>query len=255
MTKTSVQTKKTALTVDLNCDLGEGIGDDPLIMPLISSANIACGYHAGNKATMQKTVELAIAHGVRIGAHPSFKDRENFGRTDMRLSLAEVYDLVTKQIRLLYDIARKQGASLHHVKPHGALYNMAARTKNLAATIALAVKDVDEGLVLYGSRAMLTEARKIGVKTCSEVFADRRYNDDGSLVSRKTAAALIDDDEQAVKQVLQMVKKGTVRTINKVDIAIPAETICIHGDRENAVSLVKAIRQSLKKEKIVVAAP
>ena len=234
--------------VDINCDMGEGAGNDDLIMPYISSANIACGYHAGDEETMKRTTELAIKNKVAIGAHPSFLDKENFGRTDIRLPLQEVYDLVTAQINLLDKIARASGTVLHHVKPHGALYNMAARAQPLAAVIALAVKDVNEKLFLYGLSGshLITEARKIGLKTASEVFADRTYQENGHLTPRNKPNALVGDKEQAVQQVLQMIKKGTVTCISGKEISIVADTICIHGDGEHAVEFAKAIRNAIK---------
>ena len=232
---------------DINCDMGEGIGNDEAIMPFITSANIACGYHAGDEDTMKRTVDLAMKHNVLIGAHPSYSDKENFGRTDIRLPLSEVYDLVTKQIHLLKEITESAGASLHHVKPHGALYNMAARSKQLAAVIALAVKDVDEKLKLYGLSGshLIREARKIGIKSVSEVFADRSYQDDGRLTPRSNPEALINDTDKAVRHVLQMIKEGTVTTVSGKIIPIIAETICIHGDGEHAVEFVKAIHEVL----------
>ncbi len=234
--------------VDINCDMGEGIGNDELIMPLITSANIACGYHAGDEDTMKQTVELAMKSNVFIGVHPSFLDRENFGRTDIRIPLSEVYDLVTKQIYLLIQTIKTAGASLHHVKPHGALYNMAARAKPLAAVVALAVKDVDEKFKLYGLSGshLINEAKKIGVKAVSEVFADRTYQDDGSLTPRSKPNALIEDTDKAVQQVLQMIKEGTVTTVSGKIIPITAETICIHGDGKQAVEFAKAIYNAVK---------
>lgn len=236
--------------IDLNCDMGEGIGYDEAIMPFITSANIACGYHAGDDEMMKKTVELAMKNNVAIGAHPSFPDRENFGRTDMRLPLQEVYDLVIKQIHLLDEITKTSGTLLHHVKPHGALYNMAARAKPLAAVIALAVKDVNEKLVLFGLSGshLITEARKIGLKTANEVFADRTYQDDGRLTPRSHPNALITEANKAVKQVLQIIKEGSVTSVNEKIIPIVAETICIHGDGEKALEFAKAIYSAIKKE-------
>jgi len=234
--------------IDINCDLGEGMNNDEAIMPFINSANIACGYHAGDEDTMMRTVELALKHNVHIGAHPSFLDRENFGRTDIRLPLSEVYDLVSKQINILKDIVKSFGTTLHHVKPHGALYNMAARAKPLAAVIALAVKDADEKLKLYGLSGshLINEAKKIGLKSASEVFADRTYQDNGFLTSRLKQGALISDTDKALQQVLQMIKEGTVVTISGKTIPIIAETICIHGDNEHAVEFAKAIHQAVK---------
>ena len=235
--------------LDINCDMGEGMGKDDLIMPYVSSVNIACGYHAGNEEMMQQTTTLAIQHDVAIGAHPSFLDRENFGRTDMRLPLQEVYDLVTAQIYLLNKIVNTSGAVLHHVKPHGALYNMAARAKPLAAVVALAVKDVNEKLILYGLSGshLISEGKKIGLKTASEVFADRTYQENGRLTPRDKPDALIEDEKQAIKQVLQMIGKGTVTCVSGKEIPIVAETICIHGDGKHAIELAKAIYQAVKK--------
>lgn len=233
--------------IDINCDLGEGMMSDEAIMPFINSASIACGYHAGDEDSMKRTVELALKHNVLIGAHPSFMDRENFGRTDIRLPLAEVYDLVSKQIQLLSEIAISFGATLHHVKPHGALYNMAARARPLAAVIALAVKDADEKLKLYGLSGshLINEAKKIGLKPSSEVFADRTYQDNGFLTSRLKQGALISDIDKALQQVLLMVNEGTVVTISGKTIPIVAETICIHGDNELAVEFAKAIHSAV----------
>jgi len=229
--------------------MGEGIGNDEAIMPFINSANIACGYHAGDKDTMKRTVELAMKYKVFIGAHPSYSDRENFGRTEINLPLREVYDLVTKQIHLLKEITRSAGASLHHVKPHGALYNMAARDKQLSSVISLAVKDVDEKLKLYGLSGshLIKEGRNLGVKTVSEVFADRSYQDDGRLTPRTEPGALINDTDKVVQQVLEMIKEATVTTVSGKIIPIVAETICIHGDGIHAVELAKAIHDAIKK--------
>ncbi|MBL7750254.1 MAG: LamB/YcsF family protein [Chitinophagaceae bacterium] len=242
--------ESASLTIDLNCDLGEGIGNDALIMPYISSANIACGYHAGDDTTMKSTIELALRHGVALGAHPSYLDRENFGRTDLLLSPPEVYDIVTDQVNKLTTIAQTFGTKLHHVKPHGALYNKAATTRSLAAIIALAVKDVDDELMIYGSRALVSEARKIGMRAAHEVFADRAYNADGSLVSRKTPGHFIEDNQKAVDQVIRMVTTGKVMTISGEEIDIIADTVCIHGDGPHAPELAKAIRMSLVAHKI-----
>ncbi|MBD0374464.1 MAG: LamB/YcsF family protein [Flavisolibacter sp.] len=236
------------LRIDLNCDMGEGISNDEALMPFITSANIACGYHAGDEKTMQRTVLLAKEHGVLIGAHPSFDDRENFGRTEMPWEPEEVYHLVTQQIRLLKDIAEDREAVLHHVKPHGALYNQSARNPKLAKIIAQAVKDVDEQLVLYGLSGShsIKEAERFGLLTKCEVFADRTYQDDGSLTPRSQPNALIEDADEAVGQVLQMVNEGTVTTVSGKRIPIVAETICIHGDGKHTVTFAKAIREQLE---------
>lgn len=241
-------------TIDLNCDMGEGIGNDALIVPYISSANIACGYHAGDEATMKQTIDLCKKHNVAIGAHPSYPDRENFGRTDLHLPSAEVYDLVINQIRILEEMATAAGIQLTHVKPHGALYNMAARAVNLAAVVALAVKDANKQLRLVGLSGshLIKEGKKIGLKTVSEVFADRTYQDNGSLTPRHKPGALIEDPVQAVAQVLQMVQKGTVTTLSGKEIPIIAETVCIHGDGIHAVSIAKALYEALKENHIAI---
>jgi 5-oxoprolinase (ATP-hydrolysing) subunit A len=234
---------------DINCDMGEGVGNDEAIMPYISSANIACGYHAGDADTMRKTIELCLKHNVKIGAHPSYPDRENFGRTDIYLPLPELYGLVTAQINLLDKIAKECGTTVHHVKPHGALYNMSARSKQRAAVVALAIKDVDDSLILYGlsKSYLISEAKKTGLKAWNEVFADRTYADDGRLTPRAKPCALIETEEEAVKQVLQMTEKGFVTSTGGKQIPVTADTVCIHGDGSHAVEFVKAINKALKK--------
>jgi UPF0271 protein len=226
--------------------MGEGIGNDELIMPFITSANIACGYHAGDEETMWQTIILAKKYNVNIGAHPSFLDKENFGRTEINLSPKEVYELLTTQIKLLQKIAVKNNAALHHVKPHGALYNMAAKDKVLAKTIADAVKDIDENLILLGlsNSFLISEAKALGLKTASEAFADRTYQDDGSLTPRSQPNALIQNVDEAIQQILMMLK-GKVKTVSGKKIPIVAETICIHGDGKNAVEFAKAIKTLL----------
>lgn len=227
--------------------MGEGIGKDELIMPFITSANIACGYHAGDSTTMWQTVELAIKHNVAIGAHPSFHDKKNFGRIEMNLENGEVYDLVTQQLFILNEIVTGLDSKLHHVKPHGALYNMSARDATLASTIARAVKDFDASLILFGLSGshLISEAKANGLTTASEVFADRTYQDDGSLTPRSLPNALIEDANKAVRQVLQMINEGTVTTVSGKIIPLVAETICIHGDGKHAVEFAKAIYAAL----------
>ena len=236
--------------VDLNCDMGEGIGNDAAIMPYITSANIACGFHAGNGETIRRTIDLALKHNVYIGAHPSFRDKENFGRTEMELPLDKVYALVIEQIIKVDLIAKEKGATLHHVKPHGALYNMAARDAQLARMIAQAVKDFREDLILYGLSGshLIREAKELGLQTRSEVFADRTYREDGSLTPRSEANALIEEEEQSIRQVMQMVQEGTVTTASGNNIPIIAETICLHGDGKHAVQFARAIHKALDDE-------
>lgn len=236
--------------IDINCDMGEGIGNDEAIMPFISSTNIACGFHAGNGATIRHTISLAAKYGVKIGAHPSFRDKENFGRTEMHLNADKIYALVLEQLIKVDLIVKEQGAVLHHVKPHGALYNMAARDAQLARTIAQAAKDFNEDIVLYGLSGsyLVSEANAIGLKTANEVFADRTYQDDGNLTSRSQFHALIEDEKECIRQVFQMVKQGSVTTVSGKIIPIVADTICIHGDGRHALTFAKKIHQALEED-------
>lgn len=232
----------------INCDMGEGIGNDELIMPFITAANITCGYHAGDVVTIQQTIELAVGHGVTIGAHPSFYDRNNFGRTSMQLPVQELYELIIQQLLIFKEVADGIGERINHVKPHGALYNLSAGDALTANIIAKAVKDFDAGLILYGLSGShsISEAKAIGLRTASEVFADRSYQDDGSLTPRSQPGAMIEDSGKAVQQVLQMVNEGTVTTVSGKTIPIIAETICIHGDGKKAVEFAKAIHDATR---------
>lgn len=241
-------------TIDLNCDLGEGFGNEEAILPFISSANIACGYHAGDENTIWQTVELCIKNNVAIGAHPSFLDKKNFGRIEINSDTAEIYDLVTQQLIILDEIVAELETSIHHVKPHGALYNLSAKDKKVASAIANAVKDFNHQLILFGLSGShsITEAKKIGLKTCNEVFADRVYSDDGSLMSRTIAGAVITDIDKAVQQAMQLAKDGTVITSSGKTIKLDADTICIHGDGIHAVDFVKAIHNKFKKEGMII---
>lgn len=235
------------MPIDINCDTGEGIGNDEALMPFITSANVACGYHAGNETTMRTTILLAKSYGVHAGAHPSFPDKENFGRTEMPVTPQELYHFVAKQLRLFGKIAEECGVPFHHVKPHGALYNMAAREVQLAEAFAFAVKDFDPHLIVYGlsNSYLVSEAVRFGLPALHEVFADRTYRDDGSLTPRSQPDALIEDEEAAVKQVLQMVVKKTVTTVSGNEIAMQADTVCLHGDGRNAVRFANAIFKAL----------
>lgn len=236
--------------IDINCDMGEGTGNDEAIMPFITSANIACGYHAGDEETARTTILLAKQHNVNIGAHPSFFNRENFGRTEIKTTPAEVYQLITEQLHLFKKITDAADAVMHHVKPHGALYNMAARDAALAKAIAQAVKDFNEELILFAlsGSASITEAKSLGLKTWSEVFADRTYQDNGSLTPRSQPHALIEDEEKAVAQVLQIVQKRTVTTVSGKEVPLKAKTVCIHGDGANAVAFAMRLFQALKRQ-------
>ncbi|OIR07646.1 LamB/YcsF family protein [mine drainage metagenome] len=242
--------------IDLNCDMGEGLPTDAALMPFISSANIACGFHAGNMDIMKRTVEAALQHHVAIGAHPGFDDKNNFGRTEMQLSQKDLYKLISTQIILLHKICIENKTTLHHVKPHGALYNMASKNAEMANTIAQAIKDIDENLIIYGlsGSCLISEAKKLNLKTASEVFADRTYQDDGNLTSRKQSNALIEDENISVQQVLQMIQKQSVTSISNKQVNIVAETICIHGDGKHAVDFAKKINQILKEKNIVIKA-
>lgn len=234
--------------VDINCDMGEGIGNDELIMPFITSANIACGYHAGDADTILQTIETCLKYNVAIGAHPSFFDKNNFGRSEINLAMDELYELVTQQLIIFNEVADSVDQKIVHVKPHGALYNMSAKNAMMANVIAKAVKDFDSNLILFGLSGShsINEAKTIGLKTASEVFADRTYQDDGSLTPRSQPGAMIDDTDKAVAQVLQIIKEGMVTTLSGKKIPIIAETICIHGDGKQAVEFAKAINNAIR---------
>ncbi len=244
------------LSVDLNCDVGEGCGQDAELMGLISSANIACGYHAGDEETMRKTVVLAVENGVAIGAHPGYPDRENFGRVAMDLTASDIIRIVTDQINTLAKIAKTAGGKVTHVKPHGALYNQSARDPVLASVIARAIANLDDKLVLFGLSGShsISEAEKIGLRTASEVFADRTYQSDGSLTPRTEPNALVQDLEIASTQVLDMIKYGRVRSVDAYMIPISAQTVCIHGDGENAVNFARVINRALAQNGIEIKA-
>ncbi|MED1799344.1 LamB/YcsF family protein [Brevibacillus porteri] len=248
-------------TVDLNCDMGESfgayqLGNDQEILPYITSANVACGFHAGDPGTMRKTVQMALEAGVAIGAHPGFADLVGFGRRNMEISPDEAYELVLYQIGALQAFVRAEGGVMHHVKPHGALYNMAATRPALAESIVLAIYKVNPELVLYGlAGSELTRAgEKIGLATAHEVFADRTYQQDGTLTPRSQPNAMITDQQQSLQQVIRMVSKGLVLTQQGVDIPIQADTICIHGDGAHALEFAQSIREALAGAGMTIAA-
>jgi 5-oxoprolinase (ATP-hydrolysing) subunit A len=238
------------LICDLNCDMGEGMSADEAIMPFITSANISCGFHAGNGDTIRHTMALAIKHHVLVGAHPSFRDKENFGRKEIHLPFDKLYTIILEQLIKIDLIAKEKGTRLHHVKPHGALYNMAGRDIQTARAIVQAVKDFNEELILFGlsNSVLVREGKALDLKVANEVFADRTYQDDGSLTPRSQPNALIEDDEQCIRQVLQMINEGTVTTTSGKRIPIIADTICIHGDGKHAVSFAKKIHEALKEK-------
>jgi len=235
-------------TVDLNCDLGEGGADDERLMPLISSANIACGIHAGDALTIRAAIELAQRHGVAVGAHPSLDDRENFGRREMPVSPEEVRLLVLTQVRLFQKIAELSGVRVRHVKPHGALYNMAARDGRLATAVVRAVREVDPGLILFGLAGgrLVEVGRAAGLTVAREAFADRTYQADGSLTARAQAGALIHDAEVAVAQVRRMVREGVVTATDGTVLPIQADTICLHGDGPDPVEFARRLHRGLR---------
>jgi UPF0271 protein len=240
------------MLIDLNCDMGEGMETDAAIFPFISSANISCGYHAGDADTMRRTVELALRHHVAIGAHPSYPDRANFGRVDMLgkgLSLDEVVGLIVDQLIILQAICDEFGARLHHVKPHGALYNRAARDASVSALICRAIREFDPSLQLYGlsGSEMRTATERHGLVFVNEVFADRTYQADGSLTPRTEPGALIEDAAQSMAQVLKMVEEGRVIASGGEEVFIQADTICLHGDGSHAVEFAKMIYEGLSK--------
>lgn len=245
------------LQIDINCDLGEGFDQDEALFDFISSANIACGFHAGGASIMNKTVSIAAQKGVAIGAHPGFLDRENFGRSEINLPGKEVYEIVLYQIGSLYSFVKAAGGILHHVKPHGALYNMAARDPLMAEAIVDAVYDFDKNLILYGlsGSEMIQAANKKGLQTASEVFADRTYQNDGSLTPRNKTNAMITEEEVCLGQVLEMVKNKRVQSISGEMVSLSAETICIHGDGDHAVTFAKTLHTKLKAEGVNISAP
>ncbi|MET0393448.1 MAG: 5-oxoprolinase subunit PxpA [Chitinophagaceae bacterium] len=242
--------------IDLNCDMGEGMGHDAALFPYISSASIACGYHAGDESIMRQTMLLAAASGVAIGAHVSFADRDNFGRTEMHLPAKEVYRIVVQQLILAGAIAADLQLQLRHVKPHGALYNQSAKDPVMAQAIAAAIRDVDAQLILFGlsGSASIDAAKAAGLRTAGEVFADRAYSDDGALVPRSQPGALINDKVQVVQQALQMIQTGTVTSRNGKMVPVIADTICLHGDGEQAVAFAQTIHASFKQQGIEIKA-
>ncbi|HHT7190559.1 TPA: 5-oxoprolinase subunit PxpA [Bacillus cereus] len=250
-------------TIDLNCDLGESfgaykMGNDDEILPFVSSINVACGFHAGDPTVMRQTVEKASKHNVAIGAHPGFPDLIGFGRRNMNVSASEVYDYVLYQIGALDGFVKAAGGEMHHVKPHGALYNMAATDQKIADAIVKAISHSNPGLLLYGlanSEAYIRAAEKYNVTLIQEAFADRTYKQDGTLTSRTEENALIKNEEEAINQVLQMVKEGHVNAVNGEKVVVQAQTICLHGDGEKAVQFAKRIYRTFELNGISICAP
>ena len=245
--------------VDLNCDLGESfgaykIGKDEDIIPLISSANVACGAHAGDPDVMAKTADIGKSSSVYMGAHPGFFDLMGFGRRSMAVSPEEAKNLIIYQVGALDAFAKSRGISLQHVKPHGALYNMAAKDKNLARAIAEGIYSYNPDLILLGlsGSEMINAAREIGLPYAAEVFADRAYEDDGTLVARSKPGAMIKDENEAVRRVIRMIKEHKVTSISGKEIEISPASVCVHGDSEKALLFVRKIRDALFSEKIEI---
>jgi len=246
-----------SLVVDLNADLGEGAGHDDELLELVTSANIACGFHAGDADTMRQSIEIARERGVAIGAHPSLFDREIFGRKELPVNPEDVFEAVVYQLGIFQAIAEAAGVRPNHVKPHGALYNMAVRGEPLAAAIGRAIASVDRKLILFAPQntALSRAGETNGLQIAHEVFADRNYLSNGQLVPRTRPDALLHDAEEAAPRVVRMLRKSKVRSIDGVDVDVRAETICLHGDNPEAVDFARVLRSHLEKEGVTIRAP
>lgn len=249
------------MKIDLNCDLGESFGNykigmDEEVIKFISSANIACGFHASDPLVMEKTVALAKENGVKVGAHPGFPDLVGFGRRNMNVSPAELKAMVMYQVGALAAFCKAKGVKMNHVKPHGAMYNMAAKDIKLALAIAEGIAQVDDSLILLGlsGSQLLKAAQEVGLKSAAEVFADRAYEEDGSLVARTKAGAVIADENEVIERVIKMIKLGKVQAITGKEIEIKPDSICLHGDNPKALNFVKLIRERLIQENIKIEA-
>ena len=245
------------LSVDLNADLGEGSGHDAELFELISSANIATGFHAGDSDTMHAAISAAMQHGVAVGAHPSFFDRENFGRKELKVPNEEVFDAVAYQLGIFQAIASALGVRSNHVKPHGALYNMAVRDEKLADAIARGIESVDPKLILFApdNTELARAGETHGVQIAREIFADRNYLNDGWLVPRTRPDALLRDPKEAAERVLRMLREGKVRSVEGRDVDVRGETICVHGDTPGAVEFARELRTQLEREGVGISAP
>ncbi|GAK59147.1 UPF0271 protein PH0986 [Candidatus Vecturithrix granuli] len=248
------------MKIDINCDMGESFGRyqlglDAEIMPFISSANIACGFHAGDPSVMHKTVQMAVEHGVGVGAHPGFPDLVGFGRRNLNMLTDELRDAIIYQVGALMGFTQMLGANIQHVKPHGAMYNMAAENESMAKTIIETLLKLNDQLILFGlsGSKILSIARKSGLRVACEVFADRAYNEDGSLVSRQQPGSVITDSSEVANRILKMVKERKVTAITGLEIDLELDTICVHGDTAGAVDHVKHIVHVLKQEGIEIA--
>lgn len=244
-------------TIDFNCDLGEGCSGDAQVIPLISSASIACGGHAGDAMTMRATVALCQQHGVAIGAHPSFDDREHFGRRELALDPDAIRRLVIRQVEALAAVCRAAGAQLRHVKPHGALYNLSARDGEVAATVAGAVHDTDPTLLLYAlaDSELARAGEAIGLRVAHEAFVERRYEADGRLTQRGIDGAIIEDIPASLQQMLDILRTGHVLARTGERVYLRADTLCLHGDRPDAPAFARALRDALEAEGFHIRAP
>ena len=233
--------------IDINCDLGEGLHNEHIIMPLISSCNISCGAHAGSIEIIDKVIQLAVKHKVKIGAHPSFPDRQNFGRKVLNISNSELQKSLEDQLTIFKERAQLQNATIHHVKPHGALYNLIAVNRDKASVVIAAIQHVFEAVKLYVPYQSTIEevAIQSGIEIVYEAFADRKYNEDLSLVSRTFSNALIKDKHQVLKQVQKIANKQLVTTVNFHEKKIKASTFCVHGDTKNAIEILEYLHQKL----------
>ena len=247
------------MEININCDLGESsklhsTENDPLLLEIVNSANIACGYHAGDRPTMEKTIEISKKNNVSIGAHPSFNDRENFGRKRLNLSSNEIQKLVIDQINILSNIANDKGIKVTHVKPHGALNNMACENYDLAKIISEAIIEVNKELIfLVPTGSQLESAgKKLNIKIAAEIFADRNYEDDGNLVSRSKKNAMITDPEIAKNHVIKMVQNQALNCYSGKQISCDIDSVCVHGDGKSAVNTAKLIREGLIKSGVTL---
>jgi 5-oxoprolinase (ATP-hydrolysing) subunit A len=244
------------MKIDLNADLGEGMSGERELLRLVSSASIACGFHAGDPASMSASILAAREAGVAVGAHPSLNDRENFGRTELSVTASEVFALVAYQVGAFQGVAHALGMHPNHVKPHGALYNMASRDRALAEAVAHGILAVDPALILFapGGSTLAQAADATGLRVAREVFADRNYLANGALVPRTRPDALLHDAGEAAARVLRMLREGVVRTVDGKDLPIGADTICVHGDTPEALAFAQKLRAELARAGIEVAA-
>lgn len=251
-----MQKAEQILNVDLNADVAEGCGQDDALMTLISSANICCGLHAGSPAEMRKTLQLAKANQVCVGAHPSFNDRENFGRKNQVVDADEIRAIMAYQLGAFDAMCQSLEINWTYVKPHGALYNQAAHDEQLATLLVESIAHFNPNLAVMGlsGSLFLQIAQQRGLSTISEVFADRRYESNGSLVARSQPNAVIEDDNEAIQQVLQMITQGTVRSVQGQDISVQADSICLHGDGIHTIEFARKIKHTLQQHGIVIQA-